>query len=87
VLLRLARIDMSSGFVSAGTIDPSGDQDLPKSDAKSGEWARAHQEIEESRRRKEEAGRQEGGKSLFEVLEANKGRLSSIPAEYHPGIL
>ncbi|KAH0537638.1 hypothetical protein FGG08_005589 [Glutinoglossum americanum] len=65
---------MSSGFVSAGTIDPSSNQDPPESDAKSDEWARAQQEIEESRRRKEEAGRQEGGKSLFEVLEANKVR-------------
>ncbi|KAH0547941.1 hypothetical protein GP486_008318 [Trichoglossum hirsutum] len=65
---------MSSGFISAGAIDPSADQDPPKSHVKADEWARAQQEIEDSRRRKEEAGRQEGGKSLFEVLEANKAR-------------
>ncbi|KAI9768351.1 MAG: hypothetical protein M1840_004959 [Geoglossum simile] len=65
---------MSSGFVSAGTVDASDGQDVPESDAKSDEWARAQQEIEESRKRREEASRQESGKSLFEVLEANKVR-------------
>ena len=75
----LIRIDMSSGFVSASTVDPSTDQGLPRSDAKGDEWTRAQREIEESRRRKQEASRQESGKSLFEVLEANKGRPSSIP--------
>ncbi|KAI9782710.1 MAG: hypothetical protein M1839_004698 [Geoglossum umbratile] len=65
---------MSSGFISAGTVDPPTSQTLSKSDAKGDEWASAQQEIEESRRRKEEASRQERGKSLFEVLEANKAR-------------
>jgi hypothetical protein len=72
---------MSSGFISAGTVDPPTSQTLSKSDAKGDEWARAQQEIGESRRRKEEASRQERGKSLFEVLEANKGKPSSIPRE------
>ena len=56
---------MSSGFVSGGTSD----QPIERDD----EWLRAQQEIEETRRRKEEEGRQTGGKSLYEVLQANKG--------------
>ncbi|KAF2182141.1 hypothetical protein K469DRAFT_728928 [Zopfia rhizophila CBS 207.26] len=55
---------MSSGFVSGGTIDNPAQHDE--------EWLKAQQELEESRRRKEEEGRQEGGKSLYEVLQANK---------------
>jgi len=74
---------MSSGFISAGTVDSPVGQDVPKSDAKSDEWVKAHQEIQESRRRREEASRQESGKSLFEVLEANKGVPSSILKELH----
>lgn len=56
---------MSSGFVSGGTIDGVIQRD--------DEWLKAQKEIEESRRRKEEEGRQEGGKTLFEVLQHNKG--------------
>lgn len=56
---------MSSGFVSGGTIDNPTERD----DA----WLQAQAELEENRRRKEQEGQQDGGKSLFEVLQANKG--------------
>ncbi|KAJ5383119.1 hypothetical protein N7517_001030 [Penicillium concentricum] len=55
---------MSSGFVSSGTNE----QPIERDD----EWLRAEQELEEERRRKAELGKQDGGKSLFEVLERNK---------------
>jgi hypothetical protein len=55
---------MSSGFVSGGTIDKPAERD----DA----WRQAQQELAESRARKEEAA-QNDGKSLYEVLQANKG--------------
>ncbi|KAL8749134.1 MAG: hypothetical protein Q9199_007874 [Rusavskia elegans] len=55
---------MSSGFVSGGTTDKPIERD--------DEWLKAQQEIEANRRKKEEEGRQEGGKSLFEVLQNNK---------------
>lgn len=63
---------MSSGFVSGGTTDKPIERD--------DEWLKAQQEIEANRRRKEEEGRQEGGKSLFEVLQNNKG--DSNPLRY-----
>ncbi len=56
---------MSSGFVSGGTTDKPIERD--------NEWLKAQQEIEATRRRKEEASRQEGGKTLYEVLQSNKG--------------
>jgi hypothetical protein len=55
---------MSSGFVSAGTTE----QPVERDD----EWLQAQQELEEERRRKAEIGNQNGGKSLYEVLEQNK---------------
>ncbi|KAL4781026.1 N-terminal domain of NEFA-interacting nuclear protein NIP30-domain-containing protein [Aspergillus varians] len=55
---------MSSGFVPAGT-----DQEPVERDD---EWLRAQQELEEERRRKAESGKQDGGKSLFDILERNK---------------
>ncbi|PYI13294.1 hypothetical protein BO86DRAFT_389477 [Aspergillus japonicus CBS 114.51] len=55
---------MSSGFVSAGT-----DQEPVE---RNDEWHRVQQELEEERRRKAELGKQDGGKSLFEVLQQNK---------------
>ncbi|KAJ5185686.1 hypothetical protein N7491_006443 [Penicillium cf. griseofulvum] len=61
---------MSSGFVSAGTNE----QPIERDD----EWLRAEQELEEERRRKAEIGKQDGGKSLFEVLERNKSELNSV---------
>jgi N-terminal domain of NEFA-interacting nuclear protein NIP30. len=58
---------MSSGFVSAGTNE----QPVERDD----EWLRAQKELDEERRRKAEIGKQTDGKSLFEVLEANKSEL------------
>lgn len=64
------RLQMASGFVSGGTVDQTVERD--------DEWLIAQKEIEESRRRKEEEGRQEGGKTLFEVLQQNKGGYQSL---------
>ncbi|KAH8693229.1 N-terminal domain of NEFA-interacting nuclear protein NIP30-domain-containing protein, partial [Talaromyces proteolyticus] len=55
---------MSSGFVSGGTIDEPAERD--------DEWRRVQHELEEERRRKAELGKQDGGKSLYEVLQQNK---------------
>ena len=51
---------MASGFVPAA------------SDATGDEWIRAQRDIEERRREKAKEGQQEGGKTLYEVLQANK---------------
>ena len=48
-----------SRFVPAGTSDTSAQKDE--------EWLKAQEDLEESKLRKEEEGRQEGGKTLFEV--------------------
>ena len=57
---------MSSGFISGGTTE--------NPTVRSDEWLAAQQEIEASRRRKaEEASRQQDGKTLYEVLQGNKG--------------
>lgn len=37
------------------------------------EWLKAQEQIEAARRKKEDENRQHGGKSLYEVLQANKG--------------
>lgn len=37
------------------------------------EWLKAQEAIEAARRKKEDEARQHGGKSLYEVLQANKG--------------
>jgi len=55
---------MSSGFVSGGTAGEEADRN--------DEWKNAQRQIEEARRVKEELARQHDGKSLFEVLQANK---------------
>lgn len=59
--------NMSSGFVSGGTVD--------KPVERENEWLKAQQEIEANRRRKEEESQQQGGKTLYEVLQGNKGDL------------
>lgn len=59
------RPNMSSGFVSAGTNDEPISQD--------DDWLRAQQEVEANFHRKQQEGKQTGGKSLFEVLQQNKG--------------
>ena len=56
---------MSSRFVSGGTTDNPIERD--------DEWLKAQQEIEANRRRKQEESQQEGGKTLYEVLQSNKG--------------
>ena len=59
---------MSSGFMSGGTTENPSD-----------EWLAAQQEIEANRRRKaDEASRHQGGKTLYEVLQGNKGG-STLP--------
>lgn len=60
---------MSSGFVSGGTADNPTERD--------DEWKQAQREIEEKRREKEAIGKQNEGKSLYEVLQANKGDTRS----------
>ena len=62
---------MTSGFVSAGTTDKPIERD--------DEWLQAQQEIEANRRRKEEESRQADGKSLYETLQANKGKYAQKP--------
>jgi hypothetical protein len=57
---------MSSGFVSGGKAGEETERD----DA----WKRAQQEIEETRRAKADLAAQNDGKSLFEVLQANKDK-------------
>jgi hypothetical protein len=67
---------MSSGFVSGGTAD----QPIERDD----EWRQAQQEIEDRRREKEDIGKQNEGKSLYEVLQANKGDIASpLDLELH----
>lgn len=56
---------MSSGFVSSGTTDAPIERD--------DEWLKAQHEIEANRRREEEESRHEGGKTLYDVLQGNKG--------------
>jgi hypothetical protein len=61
-----------SRFVSAGT---DADTRPPADDG----WLKAQQEVESSKKPKAaEEGKQEGGKSLYEVLQANKGRRNVV---------
>lgn len=62
---------MSSGFVSAGTNEAPVERD--------DEWVKAQQELEEERRRKAEIGKQNDGKSLYEVLQQNKSEHLFFP--------
>jgi hypothetical protein len=61
---------MSSGFVSGGTIDDPAERD----DA----WRAAQEELAENRRRKDELATQNDGKSLYDVLQANKGGYPTL---------
>lgn len=61
---------MPSGFVASGTLD----QPVERDD----DWLQAQKEIEANRRRREEENRQEGGKSLYEVLQQNKGEYTLL---------
>ncbi|KAK2825705.1 hypothetical protein FQN49_007445 [Arthroderma sp. PD_2] len=58
---------MSSGFVSAGVEGDDYEVSKPND-----EWSRVKQELDASRQRKATEGQQEGGKSLYEVLQQNK---------------
>jgi len=66
---------MSSGFVSGGTNE----EPLERDD----EWRQAQQELEDERRRKAELGKQDGGKSLYEVLEQNKSESRCLLDNSH----
>lgn len=56
---------MASRFVSGGTLEKPTERD--------DEWLRAQQELEETRRQKTEESKQNDGKTLYEVLQQNKG--------------
>ena len=56
---------MSSGFVSSGTVDKPIERDEA--------WLEAQKDIDA--RRKQNDAVQERGKSLYDVLQANKGKL------------
>ncbi|KAI5256690.1 hypothetical protein E4T42_01499 [Aureobasidium subglaciale] len=58
-----------SRFVSGGTVDKPTERD--------DEWLKAQEQIEAARRKKEDESRQHGGKSLYEVLQANKAKLKN----------
>lgn len=66
---------MSSGFVSGGTNE----EPLERDD----EWRQVQQELEDERRRKAELGKQDGGKSLYEVLEQNKSESRCLLDNSH----
>lgn len=62
-----------SRFVSAGT-DPDSRPEAPSDDA----WSKARQQVESEKKPKpRDEGVQEGSKSLYEVLQQNKGRPST----------
>jgi hypothetical protein len=55
----------ASKFVSGGSVDKPNERDA--------EWLAAEQALEEERIRKHKIGKEHDGKSLYEVLQANKG--------------
>jgi hypothetical protein len=57
---------MSSGFVSGGTVEQPTERD--------DEWCQAQKELEEARKAKADLAAQHDGKSLFEILQANKDK-------------
>lgn len=57
-----------SRFVSGGTVD----QPAERSD----EWIKAQQAIDAKALEKQKLAQQDDGKSLYETLQANKGRYS-----------
>jgi hypothetical protein len=64
-----------SRFISAGTEDKPSEHDEA--------WQKAQQEIEAKKLQKAQAGQQEGGKSLYETLQANKGDSSIVKHELY----
>ena len=66
-----------SRFVAAGGTEPTAPSDGSKEAAREDAWAQAQKQLEAMRAKsKPQAGKQEDGKSLYEVLQANKGRCS-----------
>jgi hypothetical protein len=65
-----------SRFVAAGTNEDNAAE-------RDSEWIKVQKELEAGRERKVEPGTQEGGKSLYEVLQANKGRWLSRAFHIH----
>ena len=61
---------MPSRFVSGGTVDHPIERDE--------EWLKAQEELEALKSQKEDSNQQAGGKSLYEVLQQNKGELPRI---------
>lgn len=59
---------MSSGFVSGGTNDAP----IERSD----EWLAAQKEVDAKHARKAAEAEQADGRSLYEVLQANKGKYA-----------
>lgn len=70
---------MSSGFVSGGTIDKPTERD--------DEWRAAQAELEAKRLEREDRDRQHDGKSLYEVLQANKGESCDIAQHTHTALM
>jgi seryl-tRNA synthetase len=66
---------MPSRFVPGGTVDEPIERDE--------EWLKAQEELESLRRQREEQNQQAGGKSLYEVLQQNKGELPRNQAAPH----
>ena len=56
---------MSSGFVPSGNVSNPTSRDE--------EWTKAQSDLDAARRRKEELSQQQDGKTLYEVLQANRG--------------
>lgn len=60
-----------SRFVSAGSEDNPSEQDEA--------WLKAQEAIEATRKKKPQVGgQQEGGRSLYETLQANKGDWQKV---------
>jgi len=81
------RIDASSGeAVSEAAVKPGAaalrEKERGEAARKNEEWEVVQRELEAERRRREEARRAEGApgaeKSLFEVLQANKGACADL---------
>lgn len=75
-LLSSNPISIMSRFVTAGGEEAKPSTDPAREDA----WAKAQAAIEASRAKPKslQDGKHDGGKSLYEVLQANKGLSSSL---------
>jgi hypothetical protein len=59
--------EAANRFVAGGTVDKPNQRDA--------EWMAAEQALEDERSRKAKLGKEHDGKSLYEVLQENKGRF------------